>query len=152
MPMDLIDAVIAQLEASAAVTGAFGDTWNQVAQTGVAKFFADVAGEVAEPYAVLSEVGESYNYMTAIAGGRVNYTAPGQMRISIWAPDRYQARQLGLLVASTLNDAPLQWPGEDDTMLFRLAQSMFMGKGVGVACPIVFNRVFIFEYEYSGVM
>jgi hypothetical protein len=153
VPADLIDAVIAQLEQDVAVTTAFGDTWNQVLQTGTAKFFADLADQVPAPYAVLQELDESYDYMTRVAGGVVNYTAPGQMQVDIWAPDRLQARQLGFVVAKSLNDAPLAWP--DQTLMeFRLIRSMFIpspaGSGPGV--PIMFHRMFLFEYVYSGAI
>ncbi len=153
MPADLIDAVIAQLESDSNVTTAFGDTWNQVAQTGVAKFFTDMADQVDPPYAVFQELGESYDYMTRVIGGVVNYTAPGQMQCDIWAPDRYQARQLGQLVARSLDDAPLVWPAQQ-LMEFRLIRSSFIpnpaGSGVGV--PIMFHRVFFFEFMYSGTL
>ena len=153
MPNDLLDAVIASLENNAAFNLAFGDTWNQAAQTGTAKVFADVADQVPVPYAILTEAGETYDYMTAVAGGAVNYTSQGTMQVDIWAADRYQTRTLGLVIGKTLNDGPVAWPLAN-TMSFRLARSMFVPapgqSGPGVA--IIFHRVFIFEYYYSGVM
>lgn len=150
MPLDLVDAVIAQLESVPAVTTAFGDTWNQQAQTGVAKFFTDIVDQVALPWCRITEMGETYEYMTAAQGGAVNFTSPGQLMFSIIAADRLQARQLGFLCAKALDDYPLKWPGQS-LMVFRIASSRFNpSPDVGPGVPIVFNRVFIFNYEYSG--
>ena len=153
MANDLLDAVVGLLEQSTAFNAAFGDTWNQSLQTGIAKVFADVADQVPEPYAILTETGETYQYMTAVQGGQVSYLATGQMVCDIWAPGRYQTRTLGMIIASILNDAPLVWPLET-AMEFRLLQSQFvrMPGQSGAAVPIVFHRVFVFEYMYSGVM
>ena len=153
MANDLLDAVIATLENDTTTSEAFGDTWNQTAQTGVAKFFSDVVDQVAPPYAVLTEIGEGYDYQSRVAGGVVPFICTGQMQIDIWATGRYQTRTLGFDIAKTLNDAPLAWPLES-TMEFRLMRSMYVpvpGQ-TGSGSPTMFHRIFIFEYVYSGAL
>ncbi len=150
MPADLIDAVIAHLEGDQAVRSAFGDTWDQAAQTGVAKFFSDLVAQVDAPWCQIVEAGESYEYMTRAPGGVVNFTSPGTMLFSIHADSRVETRALGLVVAQSLEDANLQWEGQR-LMEFRLIRSQFNPlpqSGPGV--PVIFNRVFFFEYVYSG--
>ena len=153
MPLDLIDAVIANLESNPAVQSAFGDTWNETTQAGIPKFYADVADSVPLPSCVLTEIGETYQYMTHSVG-LINFTAPGQMAFSVYAADRYQARALGVLIGWSLNDAPVAWqpPASPEViMLFRMANSRLNPIGaVAPQQPIVFNRVFMFEYEYQG--
>ncbi len=150
MALDLIDAVIAQLESVPAVTTAFGDTWDQVTQTGVAKFYSDPVDQIDPPWCQITEIGETYEFMTRAQGGLVNFTSPGQMTFSIWAADRLQARQLGIVIYKALNDYPLAWPG-DELMTFRMTSSHFVPtQSTGPGVPIMFNRVFIFEYMYSG--
>jgi hypothetical protein len=153
MSNDLLDAVIVTLEGNSGFTSAFGDTWNQAAQTGVAKVFADVADQVPLPYAVLTEIGESYEYMTSVANSQVSFTCTGQLQADIWAPSRYLTRTLGLTIATALNDDGLAWTG-GQIMMFRASRSLFLPapgqSGPGV--PVSFHRVFIFDYVYSGVM
>ena len=152
MALDLIDAVIAHLEANTSLTTAFGDTWNSAIQTGVAKFFGDIVDQVALPYCQILEMGETYDYMTMAPGGSFSFTSPGQLMFSVTAADRYQTRELGFLIGKALNDAPLMWPGET-LMLIRMSKSQFATNiNTGPAVPVIFNRVFIFDYEYSGVL
>lgn len=140
MTLDLIDAVIATLEMDVQVDAAFGSE----------KFWADYAPQVDPPYCVIQELGETYDYMTAVTGNIINYTSPGQMMFSIYAPGRYQTRQLGELIAKALNDAPLKWP-QENTMIFRMVSSRFNPlPPTGPGVPTVFNRIFVFEYTYSG--
>ena len=152
---NLIEAVIAQLEGNGAVTGLFGDTWNQATQSGTAKFFADLVDQVPAPYCLIEEVGESYQFMTrAGPPGMVqrNFIATGQMSFKIFTEDRGDARFLGFAVAQALNDAPLSWPAENDTMEFRMGRSMFlpMTDPSGPNTAILFCRVFVFDYVYSA--
>jgi hypothetical protein len=151
VPLDLVDAVIAQLESVPAVQNAFGDTWATLGPpNGVSKFFTDIADQVPPPWCVISEVGETYEFMTAQMGDLIAFTAPGQLTFSIWAPDRYQARQLGLVCYKALNDHPLVWPAQS-LMQFRMMQSSFVpNTSTGPGVPIMFNRIFVFEYMYSG--
>ncbi len=72
------------------------------------------------------------------------------MLFSIHADSRVETRALGLVVAQSLEDADLQWEGQR-LMEFRLIRSQFNPlpqSGPGV--PVIFNRVFFFEYVYSG--
>ncbi len=150
MALDLIEAVIAQLESNSAVMTAFDSDWNQAAQTGTPKFFADLAEQVSSPWCVITEAGESYDFMTHTAGNVVNFTSPGQLIFSIFAGSRFQARQLGFVLAKCLNDAPLAWPLEE-LMVFRMSRSNFNPQSqTGPDIPIIFNRVFAFDYMYSG--
>ncbi len=151
MASDLIDAVIATLENDLLVTEAFGDTWDQATQTGVSKFAADYAPQVDPPYCVIGELGERYDYMMRAAGGVVNFTAPGMMAFSIFAPGRYQSRMLGITIAKALNDAQLTLDSGEIVMEFRLINSSFNPvPAVGPGAPAVFNRVFMFEYTFQG--
>lgn len=150
MPLDLVDAVIATLESNQQVTQAFGDTWNQSAQTGVAKFFGDVVDQVSLPWCQITEIGEQYDFMTAQAGNLISYLANGQMTFSIWAGTRFQARQLGVVVYKALNDARLQWPAQS-LMNFRMISASFVPvTDITPGMPTGFNRVFLFGYDYSG--
>jgi len=153
--LDLVQAVIQELESNDAVTGLFQDTWNQYGQIGVAKFFTDIVDQVSVPYCLIEEIGEQYQFMTE-SGTKGNlshpFMAPGQMRFDIFAPTRLLTRQLGYAVAICLNDSSLMWPSQNDTMLFRMQSSMFVPmtapSGPGVA--ILFCRRFIFEFQYSA--
>lgn len=153
--LDLIQSVVEQLNQSLAIESAFSETWNQSAQTGVAKFFADVIDQVAPPYCLIKESGEQYDFMTmsGMPGMASHpFTAKGQMSFKVFAATRLQARQLGYALAETLNDAPLSWPSQNDTMLFRMGRSWFipMTEPSGPGTAILFCRAFLFEYEYSA--
>lgn len=151
MAFDLVDAVVFALEANQAVTTLFGDTWNQVAQTGTSKFFTDLVDQVPLPYCLITEIGEQYAYMTGVLGV-INYRSTGRMQFDVFAASRASTRQLGNAVAKALNDYPLSWPDENNTMEFRMMSSQFIPvndpSAPGVA--IVFRRAFQFEYMYSA--
>lgn len=156
----IAQAVIAHLEQDQAVQSLFGDTWNQAAQTGIAKFFTDISDQVQAPYCVISEIGETYQFntmsTTGPGGGNIetSFLSPGQMLFKIFAGDRGQARQLGFSIAKSLNDAPLSWPVNKNTMLFRMNKSWFIeiGDPSGPGEPIVFCRAFLFDYTYSATL
>lgn len=158
MALSLVDAIIETLESSTLFTTAFGDTWDQQTQTGVAKIFADMASQVPFPYVVITETGESYEYMTRSVGNVVNYMANGQLLFDIFAEDRYQVWQLGGVLAKALNDSNLYWPGENvdittnAPMYFRMASSQYIPTTdpAGPGVPIVYHRQFMFMYTYSG--
>ncbi len=159
---NLIEAVIAQLEGNSAVAGLFGDTWvaewsdaQNDAAGNVAKFFADLVDQVPAPYCLIEEVGESYQFMTRAGPPGMtqrNFIATGQMSFKIFASGRGESRHLGFAVAQALNDAPLNWPAENDTMEFRMGRSMFlpMTEPSGPNTAILFCRVFVFDYVYSA--
>ena len=153
MAIDLADAAIEALRATP-VAAAFGDTWNAAAQTGVIKFFGDWSYIPSLPYAVIEEVGETYQYMTpagnALSPNTVNYIADGQMTVTVLQSGRLAARQLGVLVASVMNDAALQWPAAG-LMYLRMASAFFRPvPAQGPQSPTVFCRVITFNYEYSS--
>ncbi len=146
------------LQGSGQITAAFGDTWNPTSQTGTPKFFSDYAGQVAEPYLVFEEVGESYDFHTPSINGRT-FIATGTAICRIFEQDRAMARQLGVMVCSRLNDCDqppgiTQWPGffgPSVLMNLRMAQAAFVPlPDTGPGTPTIFNRVIQFEYEYQG--
>lgn len=150
MPVNLIDAAAEWLRQSACAA-AFGDTWDPETGSGTMKFFADWAAPgAAEPYAVVQEIGESYEFMTARVGGERSYIATGRLQVAIYAPGRQQARDLGVSLCLALNDAPLSWPG-DRLMYLRMAQASFVPMPqVGPGTPSQFVRLLIFDYQLSS--
>jgi hypothetical protein len=151
MAMDIIAAIIFNLELNPNFVIEFGDTWNQTTQTGVAKVFTDFSDQVPLPYTVISETGETYEYMTAVEG-RTNFTGAGQLVFDIFAANRTQTRLLGFVIAGALNDIVFEWPGINNLMEFRMIRSEFVPttdpSGPGVS--IIFRRIFTFEYMYSS--
>jgi len=150
--LDLPEQVIQALEASPIFNTAFGDTYDQATMTGVPKVFADFADQVPLPYAVLTEPGENYEFMSATAGDWINFTATGQMAFDIYAGSRFQVRTLGFVIAAALNDKQFYWAGINNLMQFRMLNSRFIPTTdpEGPAVPIMFRRVFVFEYVYSA--
>jgi hypothetical protein len=124
----------------------------------VQKFFADYTSDIAEPYAWVLETGETYEYLSPGPGNVRPFIADGQLTISILAPNRTQARQLGIVVGSALNDADamaMTWTGSlpNPLRMLRLLNAAFApitAPGPGV--PAVFARVLTFSYEYQGVL
>lgn len=150
MALNICDAAIEQLRATAAVTQAFGDTFDTSTQTGTPKFFGDWAAEVAEPYAVVQEIGETYDYQTPTAGNYRSYIATGRLQVAIYAPGRQQARDLGVQLAFSLNDAALAWPGSN-LMYLRMAQASFVPLPHSApGSPTQFVRVIVFDYQFSS--
>ena len=154
----IAQAVIAHLETDQAVMALFGGAWNQAAQTGVAKLFTDLVDQVPAPYCVIEEIGEQYQFMTESTYTPGNtvipFVSPGQMKFTIFAPDRGQTRQLGFVIAKSLNDALLSWPVNENTMLFRMNRSLFveMPAPSGPNVPVLFCRVFVFDYTYNATL
>jgi hypothetical protein len=127
VPSDLADAVLTVLRGSPCAA-AFGDTWDSVAQAGVQKFFADWGYAPAEPYAVIEEIGESYEFYSPGPGNVRPYVATGRLRVSIAAPSRASARSLGVAVCAALNDSDASgfaWPGEH-SMYLRMDSASFV--------------------------
>lgn len=153
VPSDIADAVLTQLRNSPCA-GLFGDTWAQAQSSpGVMKFATDFAGDAPAPWLVTEEIGETYQWMTASAGGVKPYIATGRMAVHIFAPGRSQARQLGIAVAEVLDDPPLAWPGFPNLMNFRLAMAAFVPvTETAPGSPTIFHRVLTFEFAYSGFL
>lgn len=154
MPLDLVDAVIGNLEANLNVTGPFGDTWSEIAGTGVAKFFSDISDQVPLPYTIITETTESYEYQMTV-NGNTAFIATGQMRFDIYASARFTARALGWLIGKSLNDAPLYWPHSETSspaMMFRLMSGTFIPVDTlsAAGAPIQFRRLLVFQYQYQA--
>ena len=155
MALDLTDAVLRQLRATPAVVAAFGDTYNADTETGTSKFFAEYAGQVAYPYLVIREPGETYSQMTqAFSPQAVYELVDGTMQIYVFATDRSVARSLGALVAGALNDKAMSWTGTGtNLMLFRRTGAGFVPvPTTGVNVPSVYCRQVTFTYEFQEQM
>jgi hypothetical protein len=152
MPQDLADAVLQQLRGSPCAE-LFGDTWDPTTQAGVMKFFGDYGASPDEPYLVIDEIGETYEFYTAGPGNVRPYVATGQFRAVIFATSRALARRLGVAVCAALNDSDASgfaWPGEH-SMYIRMASAMFVPTPeTAPGSPVVFNRVLTFNYKYQG--
>ena len=163
----LPDALCQTLRLNAAVVAAFGDTYNStltIAQNALAgnvsKFWSDYADQVAQPYLVFEEVGESYEFMTRAGGLKVNFTSPGVMVCRIINSGRAVARSLGILVCNALNDAEQEgvtWIGFDSPVIsctldsIRMKQAAFVpDPDIGPSQPATFNRLITFDYWYQG--
>lgn len=149
VPQDLTDAVLQALRASNCAQ-LFGDTWDAATQLGVQKFFADFASDSSEPQAVVSEIGESYQFMTAAAGNEIPYLADGILSVTVYAPGRKQARDLGKAIGRALNDAPLVWT-TDRLMMMRMQSAQFIpNPPSGPGVPTMFVRQLQFAYQTQG--
>jgi hypothetical protein len=152
MALDLTDAVLQRLRGSPCAA-MFGDTWNPAAQSGVQKFFSDYNPGLDEPYLVLREPQETRQYMTASEGDYRPFIATGTLQVSIYAPDRTQARELGEQVRFYLDDAPLTWNRCVNLMYFRLNPAAFVPTPTtGPDTPSVFHRILVFEYTFQGAL
>ena len=176
-PQSLFDAIIQQLRGNSAVTTAFGDTWVitdtipvNITDGNVCKFWSDYAGMIGnvlvgdpvEPYVVLEEIGESYDFMTPVSGGSpyIAFLAAGTAIARIKAPSRALARSLGLKLCAAMNDMDVPgvtWPGEgtivSKLMMLRMRQASFApSPAVGPSTASVFSRVIAFDYEYQGFL
>ncbi len=151
---DLADALIQQL-ARSPCAGLFGDTWNPSTQNGVPKFFAEYAGDVPQPYLVFMEVGEAYTFMTPGVGNSRPFLADGTIQAMIFAPDRYQARTLGVAVYQALNDADVNgmvWNG-GRLVALRMMQASFVPiPQTGPGSVSIFARAISFQYQYQNMI
>ncbi len=149
---DLADALIQQLVRSPCAA-LFGDTWDPATETGVCKFYAEYAGEVAQPYLVFMEVGESYTFMSPGPGNNRPFLADGTIQSMIFAPNRYLARQLGVEVYRALNDADVNgmvWAG-GRLVALRMMQASFVPiPQTGPGSVSIFARAITFQYETQG--
>lgn len=137
---DLLAAIIAHLRATPAVVAAFGEDTSAEVST---KFFADGAWHEAQlPWLVYEETGSDYMYMT---GDNAPSIETGQLLFKCVSKYKKEARDLGRLVASTLNEAPLVF---DDGLLMNLraktpfftpASNIFPGSPTGFVCGLVFD-------------
>lgn len=140
---DLPAAIIGWLRANPTVVAAFAENTASPATT---KFWADAARRgVALPWAVYEEASSDLLFMT-VTGTVAPSIETGQLRFKVVAAEKKQARDLGRLLAETLNDAPLVF---DDGLLmnFRARSSFFVP--VETCCadhPNAYARVILFDF------
>ncbi len=109
------------------------------------KFWADAARQgVSLPWAVYEEVEGDLTYMTA-AGGITSSLDSGKVRFLIVAEGKKTARDLGRMVTTVLNDAPLAFA--DGTLMLLRARKPFFVPVAKVAphCPNAYARVIVFD-------
>ncbi len=152
---DLADALIQQLVRSPCAA-LFGDTWDPETQTGTPKFYAEYAGDVDQPYLVFMEVGETYTFMSPGPSNNRPFLADGQVQVMIYAPNRLQARTLGIHVCQALNDADVNgmvWVGPMSgrlTALRMLNASFVPIPQTGPSSVSIFARAIPFQYQWQG--
>lgn len=139
---DLPAAMIAWLRASPGVAAAFAENAAVPATT---KFWADAARPgVTLPWAVYEELGADLQPMTA-ARGAVCTIETGVVRFTIAAAGKKAARDLGRLIATTLDDAPLLFT-DGRLMYLRAGSTRFQHADAAPACPAPYARIVDFEF------
>ncbi len=139
---DLPAAMVGWLRAQPTVVAAFAEDTSSATTT---KFWADAARQgVSLPWAVYEEVEGDLTYMTA-AGGITSSLDSGKVRFLIVAEGKKTARDLGRMVTTVLNDAPLAFA--DGTLMLLRARKPFFVPVAKVAphCPNAYARVIVFE-------
>lgn len=149
---DLVAAVIARLRSysGGSVASAFGD----VAGPGTARFWAgNVLGSPALPWLRVERPMSRRRFFS-----EANFIETGQLQISLFAVGSTRAQALSDLIAKgepgdapgALDDPPLMFRG-GRLMKFRLSPSSAgWAGGPGVGTPGVYQRVLLFDYEFSG--
>lgn len=137
---DMPSAMIAWLRATPAVVAAFGEDASAHATT---KFWADVTpSKVDLPWATYEETGSEFMYMT---GDPPPSIETGQLRFIVVTEAKKEARDLGRLLAETLNDAPLVF--DDGLLMYLRAKAPFFvpignilpGASTGYSIVLVFD-------------
>ncbi|SIN70650.1 Protein of unknown function [Singulisphaera sp. GP187] len=140
---DLPAAMIAWLRASPSVVAAFAEN---TASPTTTKFWADEARRgVGLPWAVYEETGSDLIYMTVTESVAPSIET-GQIRFTVVSAEKKRTRDLGRLVAETLNDAPLVF---DDGLLMNLrARTPFSVpiEHVSADHPAAYARVIVFDF------
>ncbi|WP_406699229.1 hypothetical protein V5E97_10165 [Singulisphaera sp. Ch08] len=140
---DLPAAMIGHLRATPAVVTAFGENRAALATT---KFWADSARRgVILPWAVYEETDSDITYMTT-TGSVAPSIETGQIRFKVVSDEKKMARDLGRLLAETLNDAPLVF---DDGLLMNLRARTPFSVPIAHVCadhPTAYARVIVFDY------
>ena len=130
--------MVAWLGQNSAVTSAFGGT----------PFYAEtVTPEVAYPYAYYEEPSEDETFQSRDQSGQVQYFGRGEITWNVVTSGKLTSRQLGNLIGSALNDAPLTFL---DGTLLELRWSNPWSQPIrelGAANNIpAFRRVLVFTY------
>jgi hypothetical protein len=140
---DLLAAVVARLRASPGVVAAFAENTASAATT---KFWAEAARQgVVLPWAVYEEIDGDIQYMTQAAGVS-NTIETGAVRFVIVAAGKKAARDLGRLVSSTLDDAPLVF--DDGILMYLRAKKPYFVPAADIAPenPTAYARAVVFEF------
>lgn len=146
---DLPAAMIGYLRSQPSLVAAFGEDTSVLATT---KFWPDFAqGGVQLPWAVYDEPDATTTWMTE-ANGVKPFLREATIRFLIVGEGKSTVRALADQIATTLNDAPLEWSG-GQLMNFREKQSAFVPVGdLAPNAPAAYARVVLFDVMYSGQM
>ena len=142
----LPEAMVGRLRSMPSVVAAFGEDTSALATT---KFWADFAeAGVQLPWAVYEELDGDVMYMTP-AAGRVASIESGQIRWTIAGEGRKAVRDLGKLIVTVLNDAPLLFT--DGQLMDLRARKPFFVPAANFApnVPHAAVRVLVFDYMLS---
>lgn len=114
VPVGLVGAIVAHLEATPALVTAFGQ------DDASDRFFADSAPAGCPlPYLLaLDPAGETPSWESEDEEGAPSSTDEGEVQVSVFAASKAQAIALRRLVEAALDDAPLD-PGDGYLMYFR---------------------------------
>jgi hypothetical protein len=149
---DLFDAAIAQLRATPAVVAAFAEDRSSDTTT---KFWGDVAPPgVQPPYLVFLESDRDTTFMTKVGSNPTAAIDEGKVRFTIIAEEKYQARSLGDLIATTLDieNVTLTFAGGTE-MFFRATSAFFAPmKEILPHNPSGYARVVVFDFAVQRVV
>lgn len=135
LPADLAEALLAHLEADAALLARLpGGIWGD-----------EAPADTPLPYAVLVEVAEVAEYEGPKGSGRVPYADRAAIQVGIFDSSRSAARGLGNLVEAAVNDAPLEFEGGDLLWLRRSDRRMQKDPELGPGGVDVWQRILVFD-------
>lgn len=137
----LIDAVVALLRSDAGPP--FGDDGTEAG----CKFYADYAApDVALPFAVVTEVGESYRFYSPGPDG-IKYLANGQLQIDVYGSDRAEVRRLGDFVSFVVTRSDPD-PPDGPVMSIQLSSARSVPiVGAGVETATLYQRSLTIGYQ-----
>jgi hypothetical protein len=143
---DLPSAMLGRLRSMPTVVSAFAEDTSLASTT---KFWADFApAGVILPWAVYEEVDGDIQYMTPRAG-HVASIETGQVRWTIVGEGRRAVRDLGRVLATVLDDAPLEFAG-GQLMEIRARKPFFAPvRDLAPGTPHAVARVVVFDYMLS---
>lgn len=142
---DFVAAVTAQLGAVASVARAFGHSPSTPKFQGI-----QAATAVALPYARILELPADTTFESADGAGVIHYYEAGELQVDVFATSESQARTLGRLVASALDDAPLIF-ATGTCLEIRRSRAFFTPEpDAGPGTAIVYHRVLLFRYRLQS--
>ncbi len=137
-------AVVAQLRATPDVVTALGE--DLTVEGGTKIWSEDMAFKADPPWLTYNEPGGDFGYFTRGTDGKIPYLDEGSFEISIVAPGTQQARLIGDLVVTSLNDAPLRF-ADGRLMYLRGRKPYFTPLNVVIPdFPVAYKRVIDFDY------